>query len=98
VTHDYVIFLQTVAATCAAISGLFFLRFWRVSRDSLFLFFAAAFWLIALSWALLALFSPREETRPYIYTLRLVAFSLIMIGIVRKNAKNLSKQPSRRQT
>ena len=86
-THDYVIFLQTVAATCAGISGLFFLRFWRASRDRLFAFFCAAFWLIALSWALLALFSPQEETRPYIYVLRLLAFSLIMIGIVTKNAR-----------
>ncbi len=89
-THDYVVFLQAVAATCAGISGLFFFRFWRVSRDPLFAFFSAAFWLIALSWALLALFSPHEEARPYIYILRLVAFSLIMIGIVRKNARAVS--------
>jgi Family of unknown function (DUF5985) len=87
VTRDSVVFLQTVSATCAGISGLFFLRFWRASRDPLFAFFCAAFWLIALSWALLALFSPQEEARPYIYVLRLVAFSLIMIGIVMKNAR-----------
>ena len=89
-THDYVIFLQTVAATCAGISGLFFLRFWRTSRDPLFVFFSAAFWLIALSWALLALFSPQEETRPYLYVLRLVAFSLMIVGIITKNAKSPS--------
>ena len=87
-THDYVIFLQTVAATCAGVSALFFLRFWRATRDRLFGFFCAAFFLIALSWGLLALFSPQEETRPYIYVLRLVAFSLIMVGIVTKNAKS----------
>ena len=89
-THDYVIILQSVAATCAGISGLFFLRFWRASRDPLFVCFCAAFWLIALSWALLALFNPQEEARPYIYFLRLVAFSLIMIGIVAKNARTSS--------
>ena len=87
-THDYVVVLQTVAATCAGVSGLFFLRFWRASRDPLFGFFCAAFWLLALSWARLALFSPLEETRPYIYAIRLVAFSLIMIGIVTKNARD----------
>ena len=89
-THDYVVFLQSVSATCAGISGLFFLRFWRSNRDPLFGFFSAAFWLIALSWALLALFSPQEEARPYIYILRLVAFSLIMVGIVMKNARSPS--------
>ena len=90
-THDYVVFLQTVAATCAGISGLFFFRFWRASRDRLFALFTAAFWLIGLSWTLLALFSPYEEARPYIYVLRLVAFSLIIIGIVAKNARNSSE-------
>ena len=89
-THDYVVILQTVSATCAGVSGLFFFRFWRASRDPLFGFFCAAFGLIALSWALLALFSPQEETRPYIYTVRLVAFSLLIIGIVMKNARTPS--------
>jgi hypothetical protein len=88
VTRNYVVFFQSVASTCAAIGGLFFFRFWRGSRDPLFLWFCAAFWLIALSWGLLALFSPYEEARPYIYVLRLVAFSLIIIGIVSKNSKS----------
>jgi hypothetical protein len=78
-------FLQTVSATAALASGLFFFRFWRESRDRLFGFFGAAFFVLALSWALLALINPSDETRPYIYAIRLVAFLLMIIGMVDKN-------------
>ena len=57
-------FLQTVSATAALASGLFFFRFWRESHDRLFAFFGAAFWVLALSWALLALVNPSDEARP----------------------------------
>jgi hypothetical protein len=80
-----IVFLQTLAGTAAWVSGLFFLRFWRESRDPLFAFFGSAFWLLALSWALLALFSPTEEARPYIYGLRLIAFTLMIVGMIAKN-------------
>jgi hypothetical protein len=80
-----IVFLQTFAGTAAWVSGLFFLRFWRESRDPLFAFFGSAFWLLALSWALLALFSPTEEARPYIYGLRLIAFTLMIVGMIVKN-------------
>jgi hypothetical protein len=85
VTAELVPFLQAIAATGAWTAGLFFLRFWRASRDRLFLLFAMAFWLLALSWALLGLISPTEETRPYIYAIRLVAFLLLIAAILDKN-------------
>ena len=37
------------------IAGLFFLRFWKRTRDGLFIAFALAFWLLGLTQALLAL-------------------------------------------
>lgn len=83
--NDQIVFLQGVSATAALVSGLFFLRFWRDSRDPLFMFFGAAFWLLALSWSLLAFFSPTEETRPYIYGMRLIAFALMIVGMIAKN-------------
>ncbi len=82
---DYVAFLQGLSAAGAWVGGLFFIRFWRESSDRLFAYFAAAFWLLAVSWTLLGLISPTEETRPYIYAIRLVAFLLIIAGIVDKN-------------
>ena len=82
---DHIIFLQAVSATASWVAGLLFVRFWRDTRDPLFGFFGAAFWLISLSWALLGLFDPTEEARPYVYLLRLVAFVLIIAGVVQKN-------------
>ena len=78
-------FLQTVSATAAVAAGLFFFRFWRESRDRLFAFFGAAFLVLAVSWALLALVDPSDETRPYIFAIRLVAFVLMILGMIDKN-------------
>jgi hypothetical protein len=84
-SHDVTIFLQGISSMGAYASGLFFLRFWRESRDSLFAFFGTAFLLLGVSWTLLAFIAPAEDTRPYIYGLRLVAFALIILGTVLKN-------------
>jgi hypothetical protein len=78
-------FLQTVSATAAVAAGLFFFRFWRESRDRLFAFFGAAFWVLAVSWVLLALINPTAETRPYVYAIRLLAFLLLIVGMIDKN-------------
>jgi hypothetical protein len=88
VTTALVVFLQGVSAAGAWAAGLFFLRFWRELRDRLFLFFGVAFWMMGLSWALLALIDPVQDRRPYIYGLRLVAFLLIIAGILDKNRKS----------
>jgi hypothetical protein len=85
--HDLLIFLQGISSTAACVSGLFFLKFWRNSRDTLFAFFAAAFAILGLSWALLAIVAPTQESRPYIYGLRLIAFGLMIAGIVAKNRR-----------
>jgi hypothetical protein len=87
-TTDHVAFVQAIAATAAFINGVFFFRFWRESGDRLFWLFAAAFWLLGSSWALLGWFSPTEETRPYVYAIRLLAFVLIVVAIVQKNRES----------
>lgn len=79
--------LLAVAATGAFVAGLLFFRFCRESQDRLLAFFSAAFHLLALSWTLPGLVSPSEETRPSIDAIRLVAFVLIIIGIIDKNRK-----------
>jgi hypothetical protein len=67
-------------------SGLFFARFWVRSHDSLFLAFTAAFWLLALNQALVALIQEPEANQSWLYLLRVAAFLLIAVAIVRKNA------------
>ena len=76
--------LGMLVAFSAAISVLF-LKFWRGSRDRLFAFFSAAFALMAIDWLTHALVSPRHESQHYLFVIRVVAFLLIIAGIVSKN-------------
>ena len=85
-TELYVFLSGTVAATFV-IAGLFFLRFWKRTRDGLFVAFALAFWLLGLTQALLALADIPVEERSWLYLLRLAAFSLILVSIFYKNRR-----------
>jgi hypothetical protein len=67
------------------VAGLFFLRFWRRTRDSLFLAFAIAFALLGIGQAFQALANIPQEERSYIFLIRLAAFAIILAAIVRKN-------------
>ena len=78
-------FLAGVVTCGFLISGLFFLRFWNRTRDSLFLAFALAFWLLGLAQGILALGNVPVEERSWIFLIRLAAFSLILAAIFRKN-------------
>ena len=69
------------------VAALFFLRYWRASRDRLFAIFAAAFAIMALQRVLLAP-SPSGEANTGLYVLRLVAFLLILYAIVDKNLRD----------
>lgn len=66
-----------------AIAALFFLRFWRDSRDRLFAFFAFGFALLAVQRALLLIVQPVE----ILYAFRLVAFLLMALAIIEKNRR-----------
>ena len=83
---------QMSAATGAIIMGyavaaVFFLKFWRRTGDFLFLAFAAAFTLMAMTPLLTTwLDVPREEQSPF-YLLRLLAFLIIIVAIIRKSRR-----------
>jgi hypothetical protein len=81
-------FLAGLIAMGEIIAGLFFLRFWTRTRDSLFLAFAAAFWLLAANQALLGLTDVVLEERSWIYLLRVAAFLLIIAAVIAKNGKS----------
>lgn len=74
-------FLWGALTVSALVAALIFLRFWKLTQDRLFLFFAAGFTALSLNWAL-AMFMYNDE---YFYFLRLAAFVLIIIGVVDKN-------------
>jgi hypothetical protein len=67
------------------VAGLYFLRFWRDTRDRLFGIFAAAFWLLAAQRAALALTADPTGEQVVLYSVRLLAFVLILAAIIDKN-------------
>lgn len=67
------------------VASLFFLRYWKISGDRLFAYFALAFSMLALNWLALSLIDPAFEARHLIYLIRLAAFIVIIVGIVDKN-------------
>jgi amino acid transporter len=67
-------------------AALFFLRFWRGTRDRLFAAFAAAFSLLAIQrFALTLLADTNGEGTLWLYALRLLAYLLILAAIIDKN-------------
>jgi hypothetical protein len=80
-----VFFLNGVSAAASLIAAVQFLRFWRDTRDRLFLWFAAAFVMFATHWWAICLLQPAVEARHWFYLFRLTGFVLILLAIVDKN-------------
>ena len=78
-------FLSGAVALGFFVCALFFLRFWRRTRDQLFLAFALAFGLLGLGQTIIALASIPTEEKSSLYLIRLAAFALIIFAILRKN-------------
>lgn len=80
-------FVYGVLAAGYFIAGVFFLRFWVRMRDRLFLIFTLAFWLLSVNQTLLGLLDLEREEQSWLYLIRLIAFTLIIAGIVSVNLK-----------
>jgi len=65
--------------------ALFFLRFWRGTRDRFFLYFALSFALEAAHRIVSALRFDDAEDTPWHYLVRLLAYGLILWAILEKN-------------
>lgn len=78
-------FLSGAVALGFLVCALFFMRFWRRTRDELFVAFALAFALLGVGQSVLALANIRTEERGSLYLFRLAAFAIILVAIIRKN-------------
>lgn len=66
-------------------AALFFLRFWKSSRDRFFLFFALSFLIEGLNRVALFVSIGLQENEPIYYLVRLVSYGLILVAIIDKN-------------
>ncbi|HEX3971271.1 MAG TPA: DUF5985 family protein [Stellaceae bacterium] len=78
-------FLSGALTVGYIVLGLFFWKFWRRTSDSLFIMFAWAFWLMAANAIVVSAIGSYDLDVGWTYLLRLLAFVLIIVAIVRKN-------------
>jgi len=78
--------LEGAAAMASLAVALFFFKFWRRTRDSLFLLFAAAFTIGAVGSVARSVVEVSDTAEPMYFLPRLVMFALIAIAIINKNA------------
>ena len=67
--------------------GVFFLRFWKMTRDRFFLLFALAFWIDGAHRVAINVLLTPDTTSPEHDLPRLLAYGLIIVAIVDKNRK-----------
>jgi hypothetical protein len=79
------VFLSGAVAMASLVAALYFARFFRETRDRLFLFFGLAFLILSFQRVLVALLHRPAEEQPLLYGFRLLAFILILIAIIDKN-------------
>jgi membrane-associated PAP2 superfamily phosphatase len=80
-----VLVISGVLSAGYAVAALFFARFYRDTRDRLFLYFAVAFGLLAVQRVTLAWASHNGDATLVYYIVRLAAFLIILAAIVDKN-------------
>ncbi|MDI1312283.1 DUF5985 family protein [Prosthecobacter sp.] len=81
-------YLDGAATISQLVIALFFVRFWKGTGDRLFLFFAGAFFFLMLERIVRAVMEAQTEWAPYVYTIRLAAFVLIIVAVVDKNRRS----------
>lgn len=89
-------FLLGAIALGFTVACLFFLRFWYVTHDRLFLYFSVAFFLQTIERVLLGINTDTTDENPAIYLIRLAAYGLIIFSIVDKNRKKSFVSPAKR--
>lgn len=77
-------FLQGAQVMASLSIALFFLRFWRATRERLFVLFSFAFCLLGANWALASLGGPLA---PHAHLFRFLAYIVIALAVLDKNRR-----------
>ena len=78
-------FLQGMLAMSCLVAALFFLRFRKSTGDRLFVIFALAFTLMGVTRIISAALGAGHVHSGYVYTIRFVAYLLIIAAVIDKN-------------
>jgi hypothetical protein len=83
------LFLAGTLVMSAFVIGLRFLKFWKLSNDRFFIWFAVAFWVFGFGWIFRAFAPGMSEHGHWVYLPRLLAFLIIIAAILDKNRRAL---------
>jgi uncharacterized membrane protein HdeD (DUF308 family) len=81
------LFLLGYIAAASAVAALFFLRFWKETRDLLFIAFAAFFIVQGIAPTFVLSKQHPNLMNNWVYTLSLLAVLLVVAAILRKNSR-----------
>ena len=79
------LFLLGFVTACSLVAGLFFLRFWRATRDKLFLGFAAFFLFECASNVVMLNLRQPSEGNAWVFLMRLIGTLAVLFAILGKN-------------
>lgn len=79
------IFLLGFNVACSLFAGLYFLRFWKSTKDILFLAFATFFVVQGSSYAVIVKFSHPNEGSFGLFLVRLLSVLVVLGAILQKN-------------
>lgn len=80
-------YLLGVIVTASLVASGYFFKFWRQTRDPLFLGFSAAFFIEGVNRTCFLFVASPESGSVALYTVRLVSYLLILVAIAYKNRK-----------
>ena len=80
-------FLLGLIVMADVVAAAFFFRFWRQTRDRLFLAFGAAFLIESVNRASILFIDDPAGGSAFIYSVRLLSYLLILAAIADKNRK-----------
>lgn len=78
-------FMAGATSMASFVVAILFFRFWRDTHDRFFSIFALAFVLLGVERIVLAFSWAASEHKPYVFLIRLTAFTAILIAIFDKN-------------
>lgn len=78
-------FLSGMVTAGYLVAALFFFRFWKRTKEPLFVTFSISFVLFAVGQFCALWFEGPHDDVAWIFLLRLAGFVLLLVGIVRKN-------------
>ncbi len=79
------VYLSGALTMAYFVVGLFFRRFWKKTRDRLFAYFSAAFFILAMERVVGQIDRVQETAGPWVFISRILAFGLILTAIIQKN-------------